>query len=604
MRVLGVSAFYHDAAAALVEDGRILGAAQEERFTRKKHDPSFPDHAIAWLLHEFGRDLDWVVFYEKPLLKFDRLLETHIGIAPSGFRAFRTAMPLWIRQKLFQRLILGRALSQHLPGLPFRERLLFVEHHLSHAGSAFFASPFEHAAILTLDGVGEWATTTTGTGRETSLQLLREIRFPHSVGLLYSAFTQHVGFKPNSGEYKLMGLAPYGEPRYVQPILEHLIDVKEDGSFRLNPGFFDLVGGPSMAGSGFADLFGVERRKTGAPLTQAHADLAASVQEVVELVLLRITRELARTTGERNLCMAGGVALNAVANGKVLRDRHFRDVWVQPAAGDAGGALGSALVISHTLGTSSRRDGEADSMRGALLGPGFSDDDVERRLKQRGACLDVLEWDALLDVVADQLALGRIVGWFQDRMEFGPRALGARSILADARDPAMQQRLNAVIKHREAFRPFAPCVLEEDAAQWFDLDAPSRYMLNTVQVAARQSVCVAPEDLARRGLSRLGIKTTSIPAVTHVDGSARVQTVHAGTHPRLHELLARFKKRTGCPVLLNTSFNVRGEPLVCNPEDAFDCFLRTRLDLLAAGRCLLWQEAQTQEPSPAQFEDD
>jgi len=590
MRVLGISAFYHDSAAALVQDGQVLGAAQEERFSRRKHDASFPHGALDYLGSELGlEDVDYVVFYEKPYLKLERLLETYLAFAPAGFGSFRIAMPTWLRRSLFLRHILGRELARHVPSLRTNAQLLFTEHHESHAASAFFPSPFEEAAILTLDGVGEWATTTAGVGKGSELQLLREITFPHSLGLLYSAFTYHAGFEVNSGEYKLMGLAPYGEPRYAQRILDHLVDVKDDGSFRLDLSYFDYCTGLRMTNDRFDALFDGPPRSAEHPLTERHMDMAASVQRVVEEIVIRMTRELRRSTGMRDLCMAGGVALNCVAAGKVARDGRFERVWVQPASGDAGGALGAALAASHRLGDPKRKREatDPDGMHGALLGPAYSDEDVEQRLRAAGARVQVLEEEPLLEATVAELRRGAIVGWFQGRMEFGPRALGARSILADARDPEMQSRLNRHVKLRETFRPFAPAVLAEEAARWFDLDGAAPYMVSVTHVAQEQLLVPTPEEEALRGLDRLRARRSTIPAVTHVDGSSRVQTVHRELNARFHALLTRFHRETDCPVLVNTSFNVRGEPIVCTPEDALRCFQSTELDLLVAGRCLV-----------------
>ena len=573
MRVLGLSAFYHDSAAALVEDGRIVAAAQEERFTRRKHDAGYPRHAIDYCLREGGvapADVDRVVFYDKPFLKFERLLETSVAFAPRGFRFFAKAIPVWVREKLFQKELLRRELRALAPEVDWAARLLFAEHHQSHAASAFYPSPFREAVVLTMDGVGEWATTSVAIGRGDELEMTREIHFPHSLGLLYSAFTYHAGFRVNSGEYKLMGLAPHGEPRYAPLILERLVDLKEDGSFRLNLDYFDYCAGLRMTNGRFDELFGGPPRDPEEPLTQRHMDMAASAQAVLEEAVLRLTRALRRETDLPNLCLAGGVALNCAANGAVLRDGAYDGVWVQPAAGDAGGALGAALAASHRLLGVPRDGGDGrDAMRGAFLGPAYGDDDVRRALDAAGARYETLPEAALLAAAADALAEGKVVGWFQGRMEFGPRALGARSILADARDPAMRDTLNAAVKLRESFRPFAPSVPRADAADWFGIDRDSPYMSFTAAV---------------RG--------DGIPATTHVDGSARLQTVHPDTNPRYHALHEAFRERTGCPVLVNTSFNVRGEPIVCTPEDAFRCFMGTDIDRLAIGDCFLRKEEQ------------
>ena len=590
MRVLGVSAFYHDSAAALVEDGHIVAAAQEERFTRRKHDARFPRHAIASCLAHAGlelADVDHVAFYDKPFIKFERLVETYLAFAPRGYRSFRMAMPLWLKEKLFQKRLLRSELARFDPDFDARAKLLFTEHHQSHAASAFFPSPFDEAAVLTMDGVGEWATTSVAAGHGNRLDMLREIHFPHSLGLLYSAFTYYTGFKVNSGEYKVMGLAPYGEPKYTQTILDHLIDLKPDGTFRLAQSYFDYCTGLAMTNPKFDALFGAPARDPAALVTQRDMDLAASIQAVCEEVVLRLTRALHEDTGAKYLCLAGGVALNCVANGKVLRDGRFERLWVQPAAGDAGGALGAALCATHLLNGAPRQTNGADAMQGAFLGPGFAQDDIEARLGEVGARFEVLEDAALIDSCARALAAGEAVGWFQGRMEFGPRALGGRSILGDARSPTMQSVLNLKVKFRESFRPFAPSVPREDAAEWFELDEDSPYMLIVAAVAEAQRRAMTNADQALFGIDKLNVPRSTIPAVTHVDHSARIQTVHSETNPRYHALLTRFKELTGCPVLVNTSFNVRGEPMVCTPEDAFRCFMGTDLDALAIGDCYL-----------------
>jgi carbamoyltransferase len=595
MRVLGISAFYHDSAAALVEDGRIVAAAQEERFTRKKHDESFPAHAIRYCLREGGLSLDQldhVVFYEKPFLKFERLLETYIAFAPSGFSSFKMAIPLWLREKLFQKSLLRDELQQLDGSFDAREKLLFCEHHLSHAASAFYPSPFEDALVLTMDGVGEWTTTSAAVGSGSRLEVIQELPFPHSLGLLYSAFTYYAGFKVNSGEYKVMGLAPYGEPKYAQLILDKLIDLKADGSFRLDMSYFNYCTGLTMTNDRFAALFGEPVRTSDKLLTQFHMDIAASVQAVLEEAVLRMTRSLARQTGARNLCLAGGVALNCVANGKVLRDGVFDKVWVQPASGDAGGAIGSALAAVHLFKGQPRKVASTDSMAGALLGPSYEQADIEQRLNAVGARFTVLPEDQMLDATAQALASEHAIGWFQGRMEFGPRSLGARSILADPRSASMQRNLNLKIKYRESFRPFAPAVLREDVADWFDLDGDSPYMLVVAAVKKdRQRVMTAGER-ALFGIDKLNVLRSEIPAVTHVDYSARIQTVDARSNPMFQKLLARFKALTGCPVLVNTSFNVRGEPIVCTPEDAFRCFMGNEMDLLVVGNCVLRKSEQ------------
>ena len=720
MRILGLSAFYHDSAAALVEGGRIVAAAQEERFTRKKHDAGYPANAVACCLDEAGvtlNDVDRIVFYDKPFLKFERLLETYVAFAPRGFRSFSMAVPVWIKEKLFQKDLLRRKLRSLAPDVDWDAKLLFAEHHQSHAASAFYPSPFHDAVVLTMDGVGEWATTSVGIGHGNDLEMTREIHFPHSLGLLYSAFTYYTGFKVNSGEYKVMGLAPYGEPKYVRAILDNLIDLKPDGTFRLDLDYFDYCTGLTMTNGRFETLFGGPARQSVEPLTQRHMDLAASVQAVIEEAVLRLTRSLRAETGIPNLCLAGGVALNCVANGKVLRDGQFHDIWIQPAAGDAGGALGAALAASHRLfgeprpsisywssdgaaqssgeaiqssgravqssdeaaqksggaaqssdgaiqssggaiqssdgaiqksGEAAQSSGEAaqssdgaiqssdgaaqssggaaqssgeaaqprhsrvpfchsresgnpsaspsacekDAMHGAFLGPEFSLDQVRRALDTADARYETLTDNALLNATASALAAGQAVGWFQGRMEFGPRALGNRSILADARSPTMQKTLNLKVKHRESFRPFAPSVSREDVADWFDLDRDSPYMLLTADVKTERRKPPAQAQDALFGIDRLNVPRSDVPAVTHVDYSARVQTVDRETNPRYHALLEAFKAKTGCPVIVNTSFNVRGEPIVCTPTDAFHCFMGTDLDCLAIGNCFLRKTEQ------------
>ena len=598
MIVLGISAFYHDSAAALIREGDIVAAAQEERFTRKKHDADFPSNAVRYCLAEAcvcGSQVDRVAFYDKPFLKFERLLETYLAFAPRGFSSFRQAMPVWIGEKLFQKKMLRRQLAEIDDDLAVPDKLLFTEHHFAHAASAFYPSPFDEAAVLTMDGVGEWATTSAGIGSGADLALTKEIHFPHSLGLLYSAFTYYTGFKVNSGEYKVMGLAPYGEPRYAKAILDHLIDVKPDGSFRLNLNYFNYCTGLTMTNDHFDGLFGGPRRKADEPLTQRHMDLAASVQAVTEAVVLRLGRNLAYETGLRKLCLAGGVALNCVANGKLLRAGYFDDIWIQPAAGDAGGSVGAALAACHHHETRPRRrPNGCDGMHGSYLGPAFSQREIEARLSAVGARYTLLTEEALLDAAVQSLSEGEAVGWFQGRMEFGPRALGARSILGDARSPTMQRVLNLKVKYRESFRPFAPSVLREDVADWFDLNWDSPYMLLVASVKddRRRPLTTAAEYLT--GIEKLNVPRSEIPAVTHVDYSARIQTVHAETNPRYHALLAHFKALTGCPVLVNTSFNVRGEPIVCTPEEAFRCFMGTEIESLVIGDCLLRKNDQDQ----------
>jgi carbamoyltransferase len=600
MRILGISAFYHDSAAAIVVDGDIVAAAQEERFTRKKHDPGFPTRAIGYCLEAAGCDMggvDHVVFYDKPFLKFERLLETYLAMAPRGFRSFRVAMPIWVKEKLFQKSMLVDELRRLPGGDRWNGSLLFTEHHLSHAASAFYPSPFDRAAVLTMDGVGEWCTTSLGLGRGNELRILKEIHFPHSLGLLYSAFTYYTGFKVNSGEYKVMGLAPYGEPKYAGLIKDNLIDIKEDGSFRLDLSYFDYCTGLTMTNEKFHRLFGGPPRSPEALLTQREMDLAASIQKVTEEVVLKLGRSIARETGERNLCLAGGVALNCVANGKLLKDGCFERIWIQPAAGDAGGALGAALACWHQFLDRPKcpPNGHLDGMHGAYLGPEFDLAETRRQLDACGARYEVLEDDEVVTATADALVEGKAVGWMQGRMEFGPRALGARSILGDARSPTMQKLLNLKVKYRESFRPFAPSVLREDVADWFELDTDSPYMLLVADVVPRRRRAMTEEEKAMFGIDKLNVVRSEIPAVTHVDYSARIQTVHRETNPRYWRLLEAFKQRTGCPVIVNTSFNVRGEPIVCTPTDAFRCFMGTEIERLVVGNC--WLEKERQDPT-------
>ena len=593
MRIIGISAYYHDSAVALIEDGRIVAAAQEERFTRKKHDAGFPHRALDYCLSAArGEPVDIVAFYDKPFLKFERLIETYLAFAPKGFASFKAALPIWIKEKLFQKKLLRDELKQAIGGSALPQ-LLFTEHHFSHAASAFFPSPFERAAILSMDGVGEWATTSLALGNGSDLRIVKEIHFPHSLGLLYSALTYYTGFKVNSGEYKVMGLAPYGRPSYVKMIRDHLIDIKEDGSFRLNLDYFDYCTGLTMTNSRFDTLFGGPPRKSEAVLTQREMDLAASIQAVTEEVVLKLARAIAKETGEHNLCLAGGVALNCVANGKLLRDRCFQKIWIQPAAGDAGGALGAALSAYYLSLQQPRvvASGQ-DSMQGSYLGPDFSQSEIEARLSAAGAVYEVLDEASLLDAGAAALVEGKALGWHQGRMEFGPRALGGRSILGDPRSPSMQRLLNLKVKYRESFRPFAPSVLREAVAQWFELDDDSPYMLLVADVLARHRIPMTTEQEQLFGIDKLNVPRSSIPAVTHVDYSARIQTVHPDTNPRYHALISRFHQRAGCPVVVNTSFNVRGEPIVCTPEDAFHCFMGTEMETLAVGNCFLRKEGQ------------
>jgi len=600
MIYLGISAFYHDSAAALVEDGLIVAAAQEERFTRKKHDACFPLAAIGYCLAEAGIDLngvDYVVFYDKPFLKFERLLETYLAYAPRGFRSWRLALPIWVKDKLFQKSLLVKELKTLAPEQNWMEKLLFTEHHQSHAASAYYPSPFDEAVVLTMDGVGEWATTSFAIGRGTELNLRREIEFPHSLGLLYSAFTYYAGFKVNSGEYKIMGLAPYGRPKYKGMILDKLVDLKEDGSFRLNMDYFDYPVGLTMTNKNFNNLFGASPRQAEELLGQREMDIAASIQAVTEEVMLRLARSLSAETGIENLCLAGGVALNCVANGKLLRDGAFKRIWVQPAAGDAGGALGAALCAAHHFHKTPRprfakSDGRRDAMRGAYLGPAFAQGEVEARLLAAGARFAVLSDNDLEATCVEAMVSGKALGWFQGRMEFGPRSLGARSILADPRSKSMQQTLNLRVKFRESFRPFAPAILREDLSEWFDLDTDSPYMLFVAQVAKQRQIVMTKAEEELFGIEKLNVPRSKIPAVTHVDYSARIQTVHDETNPKFHSLLKKFKIETGCPILVNTSFNVRGEPIVCTPQDAFRCFMGTGIEALAIGNCFLRKEDQ------------
>ena len=595
--ILGISAFYHDSAAALIKDGDIIAAAQEERFSRKKHDARYPANAINYVLSEAGLilgNIDHIAFYDKPFLKFERLLETYIACAPHGFRSFRLAMPEWIRKKLFQKKILLDELQKHDKIFCDPDRLLFSEHHFSHAASAFFPSPFEKAVILTLDGVGEWATTSVAIGHGRDLRIINEIHFPHSIGLLYAAFTYYLGFKVNSGEYKVMGLAPYGEPRFKALILENLIDLKEDGSFRLDMSYFNYCTGLTMTNDRFADLFGNPVRcPEDDLLTQFHMDIAASIQAVTDEIILRITRDLSGKYSIPNLCLAGGVALNCVANGKIVKDGAFRNVWIQPAAGDAGGAIGAALAAWYSELQHDRIIQRPDAMKGGYLGPSYSQDEIERRLKSSGAVFETVSEKDVISRTARALADGKIVGWFQGRMEFGPRALGARSILGDPRSESMQKTLNLKIKRRESFRPFAPSVLREDVSKWFDMDYDSPYMLFVANVRKDLWHEMSVEEKKLFGIDKLNIKRSDIPAVTHVDYSARIQTVHANINPVYYSLISEFKKLSGCPVLVNTSFNVRGEPIVCTPEDAFRCFMRTDMDYLAIGNSFVSKTGQS-----------
>ncbi len=589
--ILGLSAYYHDAAACLVRDGAIVAAAQEERFTRKKHDEAFPRHAVAYCLREAGltlRDLDYVGFYDKPLLKFERILESYLGVAPKGLRSFLTAMPVWLKEKLFT----GDALRRELGG--YEGTLLFAEHHESHAASAFYPSPFAEAAVLTMDGVGEWATSSYAVGRGHDLEILAELHYPHSLGMLYSAFTYYTGFKVNSGEYKVMGLAPYGEPRYVDRILADVLELKDDGSFKLNMELFNYLHGLTMTNDAFDALFGGPPRRPESALTQREMDLAASVQVVTEEIMLRMARHVHRETGQKNLCLAGGVALNCVGNGRLLREGPFEGLWIQPAAGDAGGAVGVALAVHHkVLGNARQRDGDGrDAMQGSYLGPAFADDEIEAFLRAAGAVYERLPTDAVLARTAEALAREKVVGWLQGRMEFGPRALGARSILGDPRSRKMQSVMNLKIKFRESFRPFAPSVLREHVAEYFELDDDSPYMLLVAPVRRERRIAMTADERRLFGIDKLHVARSELPSITHVDYSARIQTVHAETNPLYHALLTRFRDLTGCPVLVNTSFNVRGEPIVCTPKDAYLCFMRTEMDTLVLGSHVLEKDRQ------------
>jgi len=597
MYILGISAFYHDSAACLVKDGEIVAAAQEERFTRKKYDATFPTNAVKYCLNEAGikaKDIDNVVFYEKPFVKFERLLETYLAFAPKGFKSFAKAMPVWIKDKLFQKSALIKELKSTLDdSVDWRERLLFSEHHLSHAASAYYPSPFDSAAVLTLDGVGEWTTTSLAIGKGSDLQVVKEIHFPHSLGLLYSAFTYYTGFKVNSGEYKVMGLAPYGEPRYADLIREKLITVADDGSFQLDMSYFDYATGLTMTNRKFDALFGGPPRTSETELTQREMDLAASVQKVTEDIVLELVRGIAKETGERNLCLAGGVALNCVANGILLREKIFDNIWIQPAAGDAGGALGAALSTWYLHHNKERVTAtERDAMKGAYLGPEFTDNEIETELIACGANFKKLSEAEMIEEVASALAGEKAVGWMQGRMEFGPRALGGRSIIADPRSPVMQKQLNLKVKYRESFRPFAPSVLREDVSEWFEHETDSPYMLLVADIRNDKRRAMTEEEEALFGIDKLNVPRSTVPAITHVDYSARIQTVHADTNPKYHAVISKFKDKTGCPLVVNTSFNVRGEPIICTPTDAFKCFMGTEMDVLAVGNYVLYKEHQ------------
>lgn len=599
MYILGISAFYHDSAAAIIKNEEIIAAAQEERFTRKKHNASFPENAIQYCLDEAKitlHEVDHIVFYEKPFLKFERLLETYLLTVPKGFNSFRVALPLWIKEKLFQKHHLKKSLNSFAGSkiINLEEKLLFAEHHQSHAASAFFPSPFSEAIVLTMDGVGEWATTSLGIGKNNKIDILKEIHYPHSLGLLYSAFTYYLGFKVNSGEYKMMGLAPYGNPVYVDKIYR-LIDVKPDGSFRLNQKYFNYSTGLTMINNHFIRLFGRKPRTSETQLTQFDMDIAASIQQVLEEIILKLTSSLVKEYNIKNLCLAGGVALNCVANGKILKSGHFDNIWIQPAAGDAGGALGAALSAYYMHNDQKRSViSNQDSMKGAYLGPQFSQEEIGKELNEIGAKSQELSDIDIIDLTAKALYDGKAIGWFQGRMEFGPRALGSRSIIADARSPGMQKLLNLKVKYRESFRPFAPSVLREDLEEWFDLKVDSPYMLLVANV--HPDKCIEMTDSQKKlfGIDKLNIPRSSVPAVTHIDFSARVQTVHKDTNPKYYALISRFKELSGCPMLLNTSFNIRGEPLVCSPKDAFNCFMGTDLDILVINNFILYKDQQNQ----------
>ena len=604
MIIVGISAFYHDSAAAIIKNGEIIAAAQEERFTRKKHDASFPSNALSFCLKQAGLssldEVSYITFYEKPFLKFERLIETYLAFAPKGLKSFSKAMPIWITEKLFQKNLLKKELLKFCNKSNVNEKILFTEHHQSHAASAFFPSPFEKSLILTMDGTGEWATTSVAIGDSNKLIIQKEIHFPNSLGLLYSSFTYFTGFKVNSGEYKVMGLAPYGEPKYTNIIFDNLIDLKADGTFKLNMDYFDYCTDLKMTNNKFAKLFDSHPRKPETPITQKEMDLAASIQKVTEEVILKMCRSLAKETRQKNLCLAGGVALNCVANGKIVEENIFKNIWIQPAAGDAGGALGAALATWYQyLGNKRRVVKSKDSMKGGYLGPCYTQETTKNYLKKIGSVFQIHDNDTLIEDTAKALANGKIVGWFNGRMEFGPRALGARSIIADARSPEMQKKLNLKIKFRESFRPFAPSVLEEYANEWFELKSSSPYMLLVHNVIKKRCKKMSKYNQQLFGIRKLNIARSDIPAVTHVDYSARIQTVSAKTNPKYHKLIKRFYEKTGCPVLANTSFNIRGEPIVCSPQDAFRCFMGTDLDILVIDNFFLKKDNQ-----PASLKED
>ena len=596
--ILGISAFYHDSAACILKDGKIVAAAQEERFTRKKHDPSYPKNAVEFVLKYSKLNLsevDKIVFFEKPFLKFERLLETYVAFAPRGFVSFSKAMPIWVKEKLFQKNFLFNKLKEHDKNYKSDENIFFSEHHLSHAASAFYPSPFDEAVVLTADGVGEWATTTVAVGKGNNLEIKKEIHFPHSLGLLYSAFTYYTGFKVNSGEYKLMGLAPYGNPVYENKI-KKLIDIKEDGSFRLNQKYFNYATGLTMTNDHFNRLFAQKPRDPKKEkITQFHMDIAASIQKVTEEIMIKLVKSIRKEYNIKNLCLAGGVALNCVTNGKIITEKIFDQIWIQPAAGDAGGALGAALALWHLELNNERTVNSTDNMKGSYLGTEFSQEEIEKELKSIGASFKIFEYEELINKTSDLLNDGKAIGWFQGRMEFGPRALGSRSILGDPRSENMQKNLNLKVKYRESFRPFAPSILREDLSTWFDINADSPYMLLVANINSKKKFKMTQEQKELFGIDKLNVKRSEIPAVTHVDYSARIQTVTKNTNKRYYDLISKFKEKTGCPVIVNTSFNVRGEPIVNSPTDAFNCFMGTELDYLVIGNCIL--EKSQQDPN-------
>ena len=595
--ILGISAFYHDSAACLLKNGKIIAAAQEERFTRKKHDSSYPKNAVQFVLNYADlklSEVDQIVFFEKPFLKFERLLETYVAFAPKGFESFSKAMPLWIKEKLFQKNLLFNKLKEHDNNYRSDENIFFSDHHLSHAASAFFPSPFEEAVVLTADGVGEWATTTVALGKGNELDIKKEIHFPHSLGLLYSSFTYYIGFKVNSGEYKLMGLAPYGNPKYVDKI-KKLVDIKEDGTFRLNQKYFNYATGLTMTNDHFHNLFGKKPRDPkNENLTQFHMDIASSIQKVTEEIMIKLAKSIRKEFGIANLCLAGGVALNCVANGKILREKIFDKIWIQPAAGDAGGSLGAALALWYIDQGNKRIVNHIDDMNGSYLGSEFTQEQIENELKSVGANFNIFDYENLIDKTSDYLSNQKAIGWFQGRMEFGPRALGGRSILGDPRSDKMQRNLNLKVKYRESFRPFAPSVLIEDLSNWFDLDVDSPYMLLVANINSQKQIKMSDEQKKLFGIDKLNVKRSEIPAVTHVDYSARIQTVSRKTNERFYDLISRFKEKTSCPLIVNTSFNVRGEPIVNTPTDAYNCFMGTELDYLVIGNCILDKKKQDQ----------